>query len=58
VDEIPDLDLDKLPSKEEIAALILENAKNFLSDKSSNQTGLVSTIMERHGFTEEEALEN
>ena len=49
-----------LPSKKQWEGLMAENAARGLgssSAPSSSQTGLVESVMRRHGFTEEKALE-
>jgi hypothetical protein len=49
-----------LPSKKQWEDLMTENAQrglSFSSAPSSSKTGLVESVMARHGFTEEKALE-
>jgi hypothetical protein len=59
-DEILRNPLKKLASKAELRAVMEENAKNGLGSSSvgsSKKTDIVAKVMEKHGFTEEQALE-
>lgn len=48
---------EKAKAKKLMEGFLVENEKNSLGKKSSEPIGLLETVMQKYGFTEEEALE-